>query len=66
MIADCTRCRRLTTIRLADTLTWGVKYRLCGGCLDFYRSLDEEGMAAFAVTLWQLGAVQSLNPMGRA
>jgi hypothetical protein len=47
-------------------LDFGVPYKLCGECLAYYRLLDDDDKAQFAISLWQQGAVRCLEPGGHA
>jgi hypothetical protein len=71
MTECCTRCNRDVPIRQRDIIGgvpgWDVPYKLCGGCWDFYCSLDDgDATSQFAFDLWQKAAVRSLKPMGTA
>jgi hypothetical protein len=62
----CTRCTHIGVIRLSGVLDWGVPYQLCANCYGVYHGLDDAAAAAFAIDLWQRGAVLSLEPCGAA
>jgi hypothetical protein len=43
-------------------LALNVPYKLCGGCWDYYNSIDNDHeSAAFAEDLWRLAARQSVE-----
>ena len=62
----CTRCGHEGLIRLRGVLDLGVPYALCANCHGVYQSLTPAGASAFAIDLWQKGAVRSLAPVGQA
>jgi hypothetical protein len=44
-----------------------VAYQLCGSCVDYYSSLDDDDATQqFAADLWQRAAVLHLKPQGTA
>jgi hypothetical protein len=58
----CTRCNRELPIRLGGRLELNVPYQLCGGCVDFYNSLDNDhSVAAFVEDLWRKAANQNVE-----
>lgn len=58
----CTRCKRDAPIRIRDTLAFNVPYKLCGGCWDYYRSIDNENeLAAFAEEMWRKAAAENVQ-----
>jgi hypothetical protein len=51
-----------SSIRWRDTLALNVPYKLCGGCVDYYNSIDNpHEAAAFSEDLWRLAAAQNVE-----